>query len=129
MVSGFISGIQTMASDWLAGMLMQVLLFAHDVIGLWAAELTVVSIPALIVGAALGCTMRSWTACLLVSYPAAVGLVYIVPNTRLLHHPLGVSYLMMWAAVVTLPAILASVSLGYFAARWIQTRRAKPRIT
>jgi hypothetical protein len=108
---------------------MKILLFAHDVIALWAAELKVVSIPAIIVGAAIGYTIRRWIACLLVSYAAALGLVNIAPHFRQLHHPLSVSELIVWSAVLALPAILASTSLGYFAARWIQTRRAKHQIT
>jgi hypothetical protein len=108
---------------------MNIQLFAGDVIAIWAAQLKVVSIPALIVGAAIGCTLRRWIACLPVSYAAAVGLVYVVPDTDQFHHPMGASELMIWSAVLTLPAILASISLGYFAARWIQTRRTKPQIS
>jgi hypothetical protein len=107
---------------------MKTLLFAHDVIALWAAQLKVVCIPAIVVGAAIGCILRHWIACLAVSYAAALGLVAIVPDHQL-HHPMSVSKLLMWSAVLVLPAILASTSLGYFAARWIQTRRAKQPVT
>ena len=107
---------------------MKILLFANDAIGLWAAQPKIVSIPALIVGAAIGFTIRRWVLCPLISYAAALGLVSAVPGF-LLHHPLSISELMIWSAVLALPPILASVSLGYFAARWIQTRRAKQQIT
>jgi hypothetical protein len=107
---------------------MKALLFAHDVITLWAAQLKIVGIPAIAVGAAIGCTLRRWIACLVVSYAAALGLVAIVPDHQL-HHPMSVGGLLMWSAVLVLPAILASTSLGYFAARWIQTRRAKQPVT
>ena len=61
-----------------------------------------------------------------VSYAAALGLIGIAP---LIRHPLSVSELMVWSAGLALPAILASMSLGYFAARWIQTRRAKQQVS
>jgi hypothetical protein len=129
MISGFIFGIQNMASTGSLQVTMKILLFAHDVIALWMAQLKVVSIPAIIVGAAIGYTIRRWIACLVVSYAAALGLVNFVRDTRQLHHPMSVSELLMWSAVLVLPAILASTSLGYFAARWIQTRRARQQIT
>jgi hypothetical protein len=105
---------------------MKVLLFAHEVIGLWAAQLKVVCIPALIVGAAIGFTVRRWIACLLISYAAAVGVMGVLPQ---LHRPLSIGELIIWSAVLALPAILASMSLGYFLACWIQTRRAKQQIS
>jgi hypothetical protein len=105
---------------------MKILLFAHDVVALWGAQLKLVSVPAIIVGAAIGYTVRRWIACLMVSYAAALGLVSTLPQ---LHRPLSVSELVVFSAVLALPAILASTSLGYFAARWIQARRAKPQIT
>jgi hypothetical protein len=105
---------------------MKIFLFAHDTIGLWAAQLKVVSIPALIVGAAIGLTIRRWIACLLVSYAAALGLMSTLPH---LHRPMSISEWMIWSAVLALPAILAPMSLGYFAARWIQARLAKQQIT
>jgi hypothetical protein len=108
---------------------MKILLFAHDVIGVWAAQLKLVSVPAILVGAAIGCTVRRWIACLVVSYAAALGLISILPHIRPLGHPLGVSELMVWSAGLALPAILASMSLGYFAARWIQTRRARQQVS
>jgi hypothetical protein len=108
---------------------MKILLFAHDVIGVWAAQLKLVSVPAILVGVAIGYTVRRWIACLVVSYAAALGLIGILPHIRPLHHPLSVSELLVWSAGLALPAILASMSLGYFAARWIQTRRARQQIT
>jgi hypothetical protein len=105
---------------------MKILLFAHDVVAVWAAQLKIVSIPAIIVGVAIGYTVRRWIACLVVSYAAALGLISIVPHVR---HPLSVSELMVWSAGLALPAILASTSLGYFAARWIQARRARQQIS
>jgi hypothetical protein len=42
---------------------------------------------------------------------------------------MSVTELMIWSAVLALPTILASTSLGYFAARWIQARRAKQSAT
>jgi len=107
---------------------MKILLLAHDTTALWAAQLKLVSVPAILVGAAIGFTVRRWIACLLVSYVAAVGLISIVPQSQL-HHPMSVSELLIWSAALTLPAILASTSLGYFAARWIQARRAKQQVT
>jgi hypothetical protein len=124
--SGPISGNASIASDQLTAAQMKTLLFAHDTIGLWVAQLKIVSIPALIVGAAIGLTIRRWIACLLVSYAAALGLTSTLPH---LHRPMSISEMMMWSTVLALPAILASMSLGYFAARWIQTRRAKQQIT
>ena len=103
---------------------MKILLLAHDIVGLWGAQLKLVSVPAILVGAAIGFTIRRWIACLLVSYAAAVWLVSTVPLSKL-HHPMSVSELLLWSAGLTLPAILASTSLGYFAVRWIQARRAK----
>src|SRR5450432_854041 len=105
---------------------MKILLFAHDVIGVWAAQLKLVSVPAILVGVAIGYTVHRWIACLVVSYAAALGLISIVPHIR---HPLSVSELMVWSAGLALPPILASMSLGYFAARWIQTRRAKQQVS
>jgi hypothetical protein len=105
---------------------MNISLFAHDTIGLWAVQLKVVSIPALIVGAAIGFTVRRWIACLLISYAAALGLLSSLPH---LHRPMSISEWMIWSAVLALPAILAPMSLGYFAARWIQARRAKQQTT
>jgi cytochrome c biogenesis protein CcdA len=105
---------------------MKILLFAHDVIGVWAAQLKLVSVPAILVGVAIGCTVRRWIACLVVSYAAALGLISIMPHFR---HPWSVSELMVWSAGLALPTILASMSLGYFAARGIQTRRAKQQVT
>ena len=125
-VSGPVSGNESMASDHSLQAQMKILLFAHDTIGLWAAQLKLVSIPALIVGAAIGFTIRRWIACLLVSYAAAVGLMSTLPHLR---RPLSIGELMLWSAVVALPAILASMSLGYFAARWIRARRVNPQIT
>jgi hypothetical protein len=66
---------------------MKILLFAHDTIGLWAAQLKLVSIPALIVGAAIGFTIRRWIACLLISYAAAIGLM---STLSYLHRPLSI---------------------------------------
>ena len=106
---------------------MKILLLVHDVAALWAAQLKLVSVPAILVGAAVGFTTRRWIACLLMSYAAAVGLVSIVPQSQL-HHPMSVSKLLIWSAALTLPPILASMSLGYFAVRWIQARRAKQQI-
>ena len=128
MISGFIFDIENMASTGSRWVLMKTLLFAHDVITLWAAQLKVVGIPAIVVGAAIGCTLRRWIACLVVSYAAALGLVAIAPHHQL-HHPMSVGGLLTWSAVLALPAILTSTSLGYFAARWNQTRRAKQQIT
>jgi hypothetical protein len=108
---------------------MKILLFAHDVIGVWAAQLKLVSVPAILVGVAIGYTVRRWIACLVVSYAAALGLISIVPHIRPLDHPLSVSELMVWSAGLALPAILASMSLGYFAARWILARRARQQVT
>jgi hypothetical protein len=105
---------------------MKILLFAHDTIGLWAAQLRLVSIPALIVGAVIGFTIRRWIVCLLVSYAAALGLMSSLPH---LHRPMSIGELIIWSAVLALPAILATMSLGYFAARWIQAKRAKQQIT
>jgi hypothetical protein len=105
---------------------MNIPLLAHDTIGLWAAQLKLVSIPALIAGAALGFTIRRWIACLLVSYAAALGLMSTLPH---LHRPMSTSEWMIWSAVLAMPAILTPMSLGYFAARWIQTKRAKQQIT
>jgi len=64
---------------------MKILLFAHDVIGVWAAQLKLVSVPAILVGVAIGYTVRRWIACLAVSYAAALGLISIAP---LIRHPL-----------------------------------------
>jgi hypothetical protein len=89
---------------------MKILLFAHDVIGVWAAQLKLVSVPAILVGVAIGYMVRRWIACLVVSYAAALGLISIAP---LIRHPLSVSELMVWSAGLALPAILASMSLGY----------------
>jgi hypothetical protein len=108
---------------------MKILLFAHDIVALWAAQLKIVSIPAILAGAAIGCTVRRWIACLVVSYAAALGLVGIAPHYRQLHHPMSVSEVMIWSGVLALPAILASTSLGYFAARWILARRARRQVT
>jgi hypothetical protein len=105
---------------------MKILLFAHDVIGVWAAQLKLVSVPAILVGVAIGYTVRRWIACLVVSYAAALGLIGIVPHIR---HPLSASELMVWSAGLALPPILASMSLGYFAAHWIQTRRTRQQVT
>jgi hypothetical protein len=107
---------------------MKMLLFAQEVVALWAAQLKVVCIPAIVVGAAIGCILRHWIACLAVSYAAALGLVAIVPQHQL-HHPMSVGGLLIWSAVLALPAILSSTSPGYFAARWNQTRRARQQIT
>jgi hypothetical protein len=107
---------------------MNTLLFAHDVVALWAVQLKLVAIPAIIVGAAIGFTLHRWIACLLVSYAAALGLAHSVPPAWL-HHPMSVSELMIWSAVLALPVILAATSLGHFAARWIQARRVKHQVT
>jgi hypothetical protein len=53
----------------------------------------------------------------------------MVPHIRPLDHPLGVSELMVWSAGLALPAILASMSLGYFAARWILARRPRQQVS
>jgi hypothetical protein len=63
---------------------MKILLFAHDVIGVWAAQLKLVSVPAILVGVAIGYMVRRWIACLVVSYAAALGLISIAP---LIRHP------------------------------------------
>jgi hypothetical protein len=107
---------------------MKILLFAHDVIGLWAAQLKIVGVPAIAAGIAIGYTLRRWIACLVVSYVAALGLVYTVPYGRLLHHPLSARELIVWSAILALPPILASTCLGYIAARWIQARRARQQL-
>jgi hypothetical protein len=39
------------------------------------------------------------------------------------------SEVMIWSAVLALPAILSSTSLGYFLTRWFQQRRAKQQST
>lgn len=77
---------------------------------MWAAQLKLVSVPAILVGVAIGYMVRRWIACLVVSYAAALGLISIAP---LIRHPLSVSELMVWSAGLALPAILASMSLGY----------------
>jgi hypothetical protein len=105
---------------------MKILLFANDVVAVWTAQLTVVSLPAIVVGAAIGFTIRRWIACLVISYAAALGLVYSVPQFHPFHRPLSAVELIVWSAALALPAILAPTSLGYFVARWVRTRRAKP---
>jgi len=104
-------------------------LLMHDLIGVWATELKVISIPAIIIGAGIGLTIRRWIACALVSYGAAFYLVYTLPLFRQPHHAMSVSEVMVWSAVLALLPILALTSLGYFAVRWIQARRAKHRTT
>jgi hypothetical protein len=107
---------------------MKILLFAHDTIGVWAAQLKIVGMPAIAAGVAIGYTLRRWIACLFISYAAALGLVYILPG-HLLHRPLSAGELMVWSVILALPPILASMSFGYFVARWIQARRTKHRPT
>ena len=106
---------------------MKIMLFAHDLAGLWMAEFKLMSIPSFAVGVAIGWMTRWWPLCPAVSFLAAFCVLLIAPVQQRLHHDLTVWGLLLWAAVAVLPPILVSTSLGYAAARWLRNRRQKPQ--
>jgi len=105
--------------------IMKILLFAHDVVAVWATPIKLFAIPAVTAGVMIGFTLGRWIACLLVSSVAAVGLLYVLPHQNQLRHQLSLAETMAWSAILILPVLLILTSLGYFGARWIQQKRAK----
>ena len=106
---------------------MKIMLFTHDLAGLWMAELKLMSIPFFVVGTGIGWMTRWWLLCPAVSFLAAVCFLLIVPFQQRLHHELTVREMLIWAAVAVLPPILVPTSLGYAVARWLRNTRQKPQ--
>ena len=102
---------------------MNVPLMIHDVMGAWLHLLKIFIVPGVVLGAGLGWFVRRWISCPLVSYAAALALFYLVQGQHMFHRPLTAAEMALWAALLALPPILASVSAGYFGAHWLRSRR------